>query len=343
MKIVSLDVHSESSQVAVIAETGQLIKEAKVPTRRDALRSFIGRVSGPKRVIFEEGPMSGKLKDWLSDCCDDLSSLDPTHNSLVALSETSNDRLDARRLGEQFLKGGARKVYIPDERHRALRSMLNHDYFLHQAIVAAKNRISGLTRRQGLGSGSSVYRPGGREKLLSALSSDGYRAQLSSLYRHLDRLSDERGAFQRAMRDWVKDVAIIKTLMTIPGVGPVAARTLYGWIVDASRFRTANQVAAYVGLGIGQGWTNWKPVKRGRASKRGNRQLKRVLFISAKAAVRTDTALGRRYRSRIAAGWECDKATRDIARTIAICSWKIMATGEEYDDSRIATHANSAQ
>ena len=82
--------------------------------------------------------------------------------------------------------------------------------------------------------------------------------------------------------------------------------------------------------------SNWKPTKRGRASKRGNRELKRAVFIAARGALRGTSALKKRYDARIAAGWEDRKAIRDIARTILFIACAIWKSGEEYDDRKVS-------
>lgn len=97
-----------------------------------------------------------------------------------------------------------------------------------------------------------------------------------------------------------------------------------------------NMLGSYAGLGLGRGITNWKPVGRARASRRGQRELKRVLFIAAEAAIKGANALARRYQSSIASGWDRKKAVRDIARTILFIASAIMRTGKEYDDDLVS-------
>ena len=105
-------------------------------------------------------------------------------------------------------------------------------------------------------------------------------------------------------------------LRSIPGVGPIVARVLVAWLVDPRRFKSRSALASYAGLGLGQGITNWQPVGRARASRRGQRGLKRVLFIAARVAISHKNALAQRYEARRAAGWEDRKAIRDIVRCI---------------------------
>ena len=141
------------------------------------------------------------------------------------------------------------------------------------------------------------------------------------------------------MRQLCSKLPIVKKLGSVPGFGPITSATLVAWFVRPERFKSLNAVSSYCGLGLGQGFTKWKPVGRTRASKRGNRELKRVLFIAARSAVNGQSALARRHSARLAMGWEKDKAIRDIARKQAFIAAAIMRTGEEYDDGCITVPA----
>lgn len=150
MKTISLDVHAEVSQAAVITEDGEVVLETRVATKAEALQRLVGSVSGSKRVVFEEGPMSGMIKDALEGLADEIISADPTRNALIGRSEDSTDEKDARRLALLARAGALHEVYVPSEPYRSLRSLVGYDYSLSQATVAIKNRIKGLCRRQGV-------------------------------------------------------------------------------------------------------------------------------------------------------------------------------------------------
>ena len=125
----------------------------------------------------------------------------------------------------------------------------------------------------------------------------------------------------------------------MPGLGPRTALAVAAWIADPRRFKSRSGLSSYAGLGLRQDYSNWKPTNRARASKRpqvrtfsgadrpgGNRELKRALFIAAKAAINGSSSLRSRYDARIAAGWEGRKAIRDIARTILFAACACLST-----------------
>lgn len=338
MNIISLDVHKEVSQLAVFSEaTGEVFLEMKVPTTKDDLRKVIGGISSPKRVIFEEGPMSAMIQDALEGVADEIISCDPTRNALIARSEDSNDERDARRLITLDRAGAIKSVYVPPEPYRTLRSLLIHDRGLRKVITGAKNRIKALCRRNVIRCrGAKVYRSANRKEVLEKLPNSELRWQMKSLYRQLDMLRKERVGTQRMLGGRAGRIKEVECLESIPGIKGKLSKVIAAWICNPTRFKSRNALSSYAGLGLGQGFTNWKPVGRAHASKRGNRELKRALFLAAQAAIKSKSNLSRRYDARIAAGWEAAKAKRDIARKILFIASKILKTGREYNDDLVS-------
>ena len=73
-----------------------------------------------------------------------------------------------------------------------------------------------------------------------------------------------------------------------------------------------------------------------RPGRRGNRGVKRALFLAARAAIRGDNALARRYKARRQEGWKDDKATRDTARTILCIAVALWTKETDYNDAAVS-------
>jgi transposase len=336
VKTVALDVHTEWSQMAVISPQGEVLIELQVPTKPEELRRVVSGIPGPKRVILENGPLSAMIHDALEGAAEEVVSCDPTKNALVSRSDSSNDRLDARRLGTLSLVGATHEVYVPPEPYRTLRGLAHYDHMLARSLTRAKLQLKALLRRYGICCrGKSVYGRTQRKTLLSGLPEACVRWQAQSLCRQIDSLRLERVGAHRMVSRHARKVPIIKTLRTVPGLGPRTAPALAAWIADPDRFRNRSALALCAGLGLKNDWTAGRQVKRARASKRGNRELKRALFLSARGALRGTSALRRRYDARIAAGWDDRKAIRDVARTILFVACAVWRSGKEYEDTRI--------
>jgi transposase len=340
MKTVSLDVHADKCQLALLTKSSEVLLEMQVETTAEELQRVVCGIPGPKRVVFEEGPMSGMIYDALKDYADEVISVDPARNALIARAEDSNDAKDAVNLGILLNTRAVSKVAIPEEPYRTLRGLVRYDLTLTWESVKQNNAMQALLRRNGVrGRKSGVCRKEVRQEFAKELPNANLRWQLASLGRQFDMIRLERVRARRSITNLCRRIPDVKRLKTIPGVKNVIAPTLVAFIVDPARFSTPSKLSSYAGLGIGQGVTNWKPIGRARASRRGNRILKRAIFIAAECAAKGSSRLGERYRARISAGWEHRKARRDIARTILMIAAALMKTEGAYDDGRVGVPA----
>jgi len=149
-------------------------------------------------------------------------------------------------------------------------------------------------------------------------------------------LRRERVGAARMVSKQVKKTGVMKVLGTIPGVHTKTGPAIIAWLADPRRFKSRGAKSSYGGLGLKQDVSNWKMTGRAHASKRGNRELKRALFLAARGVLKGKSALRKRYDARRAAGWEDKKAIRDIARTILFIACAIWESGEEYDDTKVS-------
>lgn len=336
MKVVSLDLHVEASQMCVMDEEGKVLVEMRVPTQPEKLHDAVSAVKGHKVVVFEEGPLSSLVSQALGDVADRIVSCDPAHNALIARDESSNDERDARHLARLYRLEAVREVYVPREPHLSLRRLLVHRYNSVQMTTHVKNRIKALARSCGVSArGRHLYMEKTRSEALGRIDSKPMRWQMQSLWRQLDAIEIEVKNSDGKIREMISEFDVAEKLQTIPGVGPVVCANEIGWIADPWRFTSRSAANSYAGLGLGQGVTSWQPVGPTRASRRGNRQLKRALFLAANAACGTSTALGRRYRVRCEQGWDRRDALRDLARKILHISLTIMKKGTIYEDRKV--------
>jgi transposase len=263
-------------------------------------------------------------------------SCDPTKNALISRSDSSNDRLDARRLGVLDRARAIHEVYVPPEPYRTLRSLVHYDHMMARATARTKNQIKALCRRHGVPCrGTGVYRKASRKGFLAKMPNAHVRRQMQSLYRQLDGFRRERIGARRMIARHTRKIPVVKTLRLVPGLGPKTTPAFVAWVADPTRFKSESGLASYAGLGLKNDWTAGKPAKRARASKRGNRELKHALFLSARGVTKGKSALRRRYDARIAAGWEDRKAIRDVARTILFVACAVWRSGREYDDGKV--------
>ncbi len=119
-------------------------------------------------------------------------------------------------------------------------------------------------------------------------------------------------------------------LDTIPGVGLRTAEVLVAELgTDMSRFPSAAHAASWAGLSPGQRESGG--VRRPARTRHGNRPLRTALTEAARAAAKSQSALGRRYH-RLARRIGANKAAVAIARHILVLAYCLMRDGTIYHD-----------
>lgn len=145
------------------------------------------------------------------------------------------------------------------------------------------------------------------------------RQHLEELECHIQTLSNEISAL--ADRD---DVA--RRLMTIPGIGPLAATALLAAIGDGRQFRRGRDLSAWLGLVPAQYSTGGKPTLLG-VSKRGNSYLRRLLIHGARSCVmhmdRSRNRLGA-WLDQLSQRVHVNKLTVALANKIARMAWVVI-------------------
>jgi transposase len=161
-----------------------------------------------------------------------------------------------------------------------------------------------------------------------------------------ERIERLEQAIRAAVPDWSL-AAMVTALMAMRGIDLVSATALLGEIGDLSRFQTAPELMAYLGLVPSEASTG-DTVKHGPITKAGNRRARRILVecawsyqhpprvgkekqekvAAAPRAVReiawkAQCRLNRRYRALIRRGKLKTVAVTAVARELAGFIWAI--------------------
>jgi transposase len=123
-----------------------------------------------------------------------------------------------------------------------------------------------------------------------------------------------------------------RRLATIPGIGPITASLIAATVVDSSRFKTARQFAAWLGLVPRQHSTAGK-TRLGRITKAGNKEIRKLLVLGATAmlgrAEGWHSALGAWLRD-ILQRRPVRLVTVALANKMARIAWAVMTRNEVY-------------
>src|SRR3712207_1262897 len=111
------------------------------------------------------------------------------------------------------------------------------------------------------------------------------RVILRVVIRTLDALGAQLKALDAEITQRAKADPVARRLMTIPGIGPIAATAITALVPAPEGFRAGRDFAAWLGLTPLQKSTGGKQ-RLGAISKMGERTIRRLLILGASAVVR---------------------------------------------------------
>jgi transposase len=158
------------------------------------------------------------------------------------------------------------------------------------------------------------------------------RMVLAVITDNLQMLQAKIAVLDREIAARAKANPTVRRLMTIPGVGPIAATALVALAPAASSFRRGRDFAAWLGLTPRQHSSGGKE-KLGRTTKMGERSLRRLLIIGASAAANAASRNPTRandWLSGMLARKPRMLVTVALANKTARIVWALMAHGGSY-------------
>jgi transposase len=132
------------------------------------------------------------------------------------------------------------------------------------------------------------------------------------------------------------EFAQTKQLLQVPGIGPVTAAALVSRL-SAKQFSHPDQLVAYIGMDVGVRQSGQRVGYLG-LTKEGDAELRRLLFVCAKAAVSgKDNPFKTQYQREKDKGLSPTAALCAVARKMACVCWSIHKHGTDYDPARVNT------
>ena len=164
---------------------------------------------------------------------------------------------------------------------------------------------------------------------------DAHHALLARMHlEHIDHLAGMIGRLDTQIEQMVAPFCEqVRALCTIPGIGERTAQVLIGEIgVDMSRFPSADHLASWAGLCPANNESAGK--HRSGKTRKGNREVREALVEAARAAGRTGTYLGARFRRlhRRFGKQGGSKAAVAIAHNLLVIVWFVLHDHAGYRD-----------
>ncbi|HQU74009.1 MAG TPA: IS110 family transposase [Calditrichia bacterium] len=215
------------------------------------------------------------------------------------------DGIDARKLARELENQSLCAVYVPDEFHQQLRTLTRMRRRQAQQRTRLKNRIKSFLHINGIELDPAYDKRNWSPAFINWLKELEFSQPLARecLDIYLEDLNLQKCQIAKTikqMRECSKQPALKKIigelLMSAPGIGFIAAMTLYSEIVDMRRFPNGDALNAFVGLVPSISASGDRHQSRG-LSKRCNSHLRYLLVEAAWKARRLDPALMMSYDS----------------------------------------------
>jgi transposase len=236
--------------VCVVDATGRIVREAKVPSEPEALVGFFGQLGLPlTRVGLEAGPLSQWLHAGLTAAGFEAVLLETRHvKAALSAMVVKTDRKDARGIAQLLRMGWYRPVHRKSPPAQEVRALLVGRKLLQGKLLDVELSVRGILRGFGLKLGEvSKGRFAARVRELAAGQPTLERV-VEPMLRAREALRAEYQVLHRAVLAIVREDAVCRRLMSVPGVGALVAVTFTSAVDDPSRFRRSCMVGAHFGL-----------------------------------------------------------------------------------------------
>ena len=339
-EFVGIDHHKQRCQVMIKDRQGQVLREGKMPTQRDALAEFLGERNGAVRMaVFEAGPRYRPLYRWLSELVEKPVMANPGRLKIISETAYKDDEIDAEKLTDLGMLGMVPEAYVCSDEAWDWRQLLRQRAALVKMQTTVKNRIHALVD---LHSDASPERPEATD-LLGKLGLEWLRAlelpaaDRKRLHQLLEVYEFLHGQIQRSdgeVRKIVKSDVRCQWLATMPGIGDFLATLILAEVDDIKRFADSKHFVSYTGLVPGRDCSD-EIVHHRKMHKQGSKWIRWALVEAAIPATRSNRALKALY-DRICrkkgplAGPNVAKVA--VARKLAEIAYRLLAEGRPYEE-----------
>ena len=322
---VGIDVHVKSYSVAIV-KNNEIIKSFRMLASPQKLIDNLRKHYPEDKIksVYEAGFSGLSLHRNLIEAGIENIVVNPASIEVAANDRCKTDKRDARKLAWKLSINELKGIIIPSIETENRRRLTRTREEIVSKRVRTQNQIKQLIYYHNL----LPEIPSITAKFVNTLEEiaadlpDDLRISLETLLSewrfYTLKLVEFRRHFRaQAARDKPKEMIY----QSVPGVGPIAARTLSNELGDTLQFKSTKAVYKATGLTPGE-YSSGEAVRRGHISRQGSSRLRYILTEVAWRAIGSDPALSLKYnilKSRIGGKKAIIAIARNIIGRIRAC------------------------
>lgn len=315
---LGIDAHKKTYAITAILEK-IVIKKATLPACPEGLVAFCKKYFPGAVIIsaYEAGFSGFHLHRTLEKNGIKNIVVHAAGIEVAVGDRVKTDKRDSLKIATQLEAKRLKGIRVPSEEREEKRALTRLRDIVVQDRTMTANQIKALLHQHGLISPTSNKKicPKWIENLKTLPMRDGIRYAIDHLVDMWLQLNARIKTIDTEMaKQAAEDSALEMVYISTPGIGPVGARILANEVEDLLYFENERQLFSYTGL------TPWEHssgghVRKGRISRQGKTNIRRVLVLAAWKAIQKDELLRKTFE-RISAKAGAKKAIVAVARRL---------------------------
>lgn len=315
---IALDWSERNMAIARLGKKETEPKVIDVPSDLKELKLYLANLKGKKILTIEETTTSQWLYVELYNYAEKIFICDPYRNRLLS-DGPKTDKIDAGKLCKLLRNGMMKEVYHSTNELYELRKLVSYYDDEVRAGVRLLNQKSALYRAE-----HKSWKK--KEEIENNRINNFIVAQLDEkISSYVEKKKKYEDEFARVS----KKNKVIKSLQSIPGLGPISSVTILSIVIDGKRFKSSNHYLSYCGLVKHEKFSGGRSY--GKRIPRYSRRLKGVYKSAAIRVISTENPLREYYEYLLKEKKLAEHNARNaVARYIAKISLGIIKSGEKY-------------
>ena len=315
---IGIDTSKLTNAVAIadVGRNGEVRYVGEIPNTEAATRKLVAKFAARYDKLtfcYEAGPTGYGLYRLIKNLDHECIVVAPSLTPKKPGDRVKTNRRDGVNLAKLLRAGELTAVWVPDERHEAMRDLSRARLAAHKDLRGKRQQIMSMMLRLGrIYPGKKTWGPAHmewlmRQKLEQREQRIAFEELMESVRQESERVQRLGQSIREAVPEWSL-AEVVTALQAVRGIDLITAVTVLAETGDLSRFSNARELMGYLGI-VPSEHSTGDTVKRGGITKAGNGRARRVL-VEAAWSYRHPPRVSREKQAKVAAA---PKSVREIA------------------------------